>query len=71
MTTHYADDYSSATYTGGMLLTCECCGSRAQVCRCYRTPRACPGCDAYDADLAAAIARADLLPEPGPQGDAA
>jgi hypothetical protein len=64
MTIYHENDYSSATYTGGMLLPCECCGSRASVCRCHRIPRHCPGCDAWDAELAAWVARAD-------QGDTA
>jgi hypothetical protein len=71
MTTRYVDGYSSDTTGATILLPCECCGSRATVCRCYRTPRRCPGCDAWDAEQVAARTRRDLLPEPGPQGDAA
>jgi hypothetical protein len=61
----YDDAYSSATVGATLLLPCDCCGSRAQVCRC--SAGRCQPCEAADAAWLAAWARAraELLPEPG------
>jgi hypothetical protein len=60
--TTYVDDYSSATIGARMLMPCDCCGSRAAVCRC--NAGRCERCDAADAAWLAAWARRPLRDEP-------